>query len=326
MHPYKSVLISAFAVASLFAPLAASAAGPICSVPSVDHPTIQSAVDDVTCTTINVAAGTYAEHVAIGRALILNGANVGIAGNDIRGAESVITGDATGALQITASDVTVDGFEVMSASNALGSGIHMASTQSGALIKNNLITGNQMGIYANSAGASTISYNLFDGNNESGSSGGTAIYSEYTDNLTVDHNEFKNHSVNNPVLLAMTAAGVHKDITISNNDFHDNDLTNIYALGIDGGSIAGNTIVPHAESTGISFGGANTDVAVTKNSITGGERGVRVQDEGYALGDNSAITINRNNLATNSDYGAGNPSGYTGDVDATCNWWHLHHQ
>ena len=34
-----------------------------CHVPSSVYPTIQAAVNDVTCATINVAAGTYTENV-----------------------------------------------------------------------------------------------------------------------------------------------------------------------------------------------------------------------------------------------------------------------
>ena len=45
-----------------------------CSVPSLSHPTIQSAVNDPGCNPINVAAGLYPEQVTISRTLTLNGA------------------------------------------------------------------------------------------------------------------------------------------------------------------------------------------------------------------------------------------------------------
>jgi hypothetical protein len=48
-----------------------------CFVPTVSYPTIQSAVDDLTCTTIEVAAGFYMEDVVIARPLTLNGPNAG---------------------------------------------------------------------------------------------------------------------------------------------------------------------------------------------------------------------------------------------------------
>jgi pectin methylesterase-like acyl-CoA thioesterase len=52
-------------------------AGSTCNVPSggmYNYPTIQAAVDDAGCATINVAAGTYRENVQIKRAVTINGA------------------------------------------------------------------------------------------------------------------------------------------------------------------------------------------------------------------------------------------------------------
>src|SRR5712692_5978081 len=46
------------------------AAGPVCTVPG-DYSTIQGAVNDPSCTTINVAAGTYNEQVTISSPLPL---------------------------------------------------------------------------------------------------------------------------------------------------------------------------------------------------------------------------------------------------------------
>src|SRR3989442_1751580 len=44
-----------------------------CDVPSSAYPTIQAAVDDATCVIINVAAGTYTEHVVINRDVMIRG-------------------------------------------------------------------------------------------------------------------------------------------------------------------------------------------------------------------------------------------------------------
>ncbi|MCB0183694.1 MAG: hypothetical protein KDE31_05490, partial [Caldilineaceae bacterium] len=46
----------------------------LCTVPSVNYSTIQAAVDDINCTTIELAAGTYTEAIVIKRDLTLRGA------------------------------------------------------------------------------------------------------------------------------------------------------------------------------------------------------------------------------------------------------------
>jgi len=53
-----------------------SAAGPICTVPG-DYSTIQAAVSDPGCTTINVLAGAYTENVTISRPCLCSAARLG---------------------------------------------------------------------------------------------------------------------------------------------------------------------------------------------------------------------------------------------------------
>ncbi len=48
----------------------------LCNVPA-SYPTVQAAVDDTNCDTINVAAGTYTEYVTINRDVVIEGAGVG---------------------------------------------------------------------------------------------------------------------------------------------------------------------------------------------------------------------------------------------------------
>ena len=72
------LLVLALVLGSVaFAPVAARAAGPSCTVNGAGgatYTTIQAAVGDAGCTTITVAAGTYQEHVTIGRDVTLSGA------------------------------------------------------------------------------------------------------------------------------------------------------------------------------------------------------------------------------------------------------------
>lgn len=74
----------------------------VCTVPSAPHPTIQEAVDDVGCTEIVIAAGTYAESVEIDRSLSVSGAST--TGTTIEG-RLAITGAAIG---VSLNDLTID--------------------------------------------------------------------------------------------------------------------------------------------------------------------------------------------------------------------------
>src|SRR4051812_18309946 len=99
MNSKRIAVLSALALALaagaiMFRGVPAKAAGPTCAVPG-DYATIQAAVNDVGCTTINVAAGAYAESLSIGRAVTLKGAQAGtpFAGRLFGGAvESTVTG------------------------------------------------------------------------------------------------------------------------------------------------------------------------------------------------------------------------------------------
>ncbi len=69
--------VGAFCISwELHHPAGARAAGPVCTVGAsgADYTTIQAAVNDGGCATINVAAGTYVENVLVNRAVTINGA------------------------------------------------------------------------------------------------------------------------------------------------------------------------------------------------------------------------------------------------------------
>jgi hypothetical protein len=63
----------------LAAPASQAPAGPVCTVDDdgpADYATIQDAVDDTSCNTINVAEGTYVESVVVSRSVNIRGAGV----------------------------------------------------------------------------------------------------------------------------------------------------------------------------------------------------------------------------------------------------------
>ncbi len=295
----------------------------------LDQPTIQAAVNAASTSspdTINVSPGVYPEHVVIDRPVIIHGANAGVNGNGTRGAESIVDGTDTDApFAIRSDGVTIDGLEIMNGSNgAYFSGIWTETNHQNVNIINNIITHNGFGIWAECGGTCLIEHNLFDGNNETNSPGTASISADATTGLTINANEFKNDTAGNPILLQATAPDAHNNITISNNSFHNNSgATVMYVLGVTGGTFTGNNILPAPDVTGISFSGADKNITVTNNTISGSARGIRIEDAGYygGAGGNSNISITNNSLFGNTEYAVGNISGYATTTDATHNWW-----
>ena len=91
-----------FGVLAVFGTTAGARAVP-CPVPSGSHPTIQSAVDDVGCSEIELGSQVYTENVEIGRTLSVSG--VSAVATTIVG-RVLITG-ATSVVSLA--DLTVDG-------------------------------------------------------------------------------------------------------------------------------------------------------------------------------------------------------------------------
>src|SRR5436189_736922 len=135
--------------AAITAISAAAVQAAICTVPTGAYPTIQSAVNDVTCATINVMPGTYNENVVVPRTCEINGAKAGNHDFTTRSAnpagESIVNGaNPVGAFpvfSISAAGVTIDGF----------------------MIKNSVTTGAAIGIAVRAGGDDAgITNNIFD--------------------------------------------------------------------------------------------------------------------------------------------------------------------
>ncbi len=93
------------------------------------HYTIQSAVDAGTTVNghvVTVDAGTYAENVTINKGLDIRGANYGVAGNGLRGAESIVVPGVSAAggeiFMVHTSNVSINGFTFDGDNTALTSG------------------------------------------------------------------------------------------------------------------------------------------------------------------------------------------------------------
>jgi hypothetical protein len=145
----KTAKLKCLLLATTLLIMAATAGAATCSVPSVGYPTIQSAVDDSVCATINVAPGVYNENLSIQRPLTLNGAQAGqlVAGRIPGGiTESTLRGaNPTGSIPvitINATNVTVDGFTIRDSVTANAAiGVNIKGISNDALIRYNIFDG-----------------------------------------------------------------------------------------------------------------------------------------------------------------------------------------
>lgn len=243
--------------------------------------------------TIQVAQGVYNESVTVNKQLVIRGIQYG--DNPLNGwlpenVESVVDPVAGPGFNITASNVTIDGFRITGATD----GIVTSAAGSGYKIINNKINGNVRGINLNSNGVvqTRVQYNLFQGN------GGDAIRSlAGLNNALVDHNNFSNHTNS---AMTLDAGATHNNVTFTyNNSLNDATGANWYR--------ATNSTIHHNTFTGftatdygaISLGGGNSNVSVHHNTISGrNSSGIVVVD--YIGSKNSNLTIDHNNSSNNA--------------------------
>jgi hypothetical protein len=303
-----------------------------CSVPSATYPTIQAAVDDANCDTINVAPGLYAENISIGRTLSLLGAQTGqpVASRISGGpAESTIQGaNPTGSIPvilINATHVTVDGFTIknsVTANAAIGIQLKPISTYNN--ITNNIIDGiNSLGVSpAGSATAIFIESNAFTAfilqnliENISGTQSAHGIVlgdgtGAFLDAMDVEHNTF--------TAITSTSGGAYGILVVNpvifgglffaNNDFSNLEgSTLVHGLSFDAamgvtGAVSNNftnLIGPPEDNKAIWFSSNAPDVYRTD-----------------ASGNNFNLTIASYAIAIDPSVNVGGNF-----VNAGCCWW-----
>lgn len=323
-------IVAAFATMMLGG-LTAQAA--TCTVP-IPYATIQAAVNDPTCSIINVAPGPYLENVTIARNLTLNGAQ---AGNSVAGRVSggplestvngVILSGNTAVITINASSVAIDGFTLRNAVTAGAAiGIDVKTVVNGALIANNFID--------------TITTPDTGGNGTA-----QAIYLEAgPDNIQILGNDLRNvHS--NRSAKGVTIGDSNSTSPSVNVLIEGNSITNIisdtrgaYGVSINNGNgstMNSGLVIRNNAISSLTGGGwvhaigleANTPgVLVQGNSInplvSSSSDAVAVWFESNPS--YSTAKVNQNNFdVTIAAYGiAVNPAIIgTGSADGTCNWW-----
>lgn len=224
-----------------------------------------------------VDVGTYTENIVVDKELIFQGAG---ATNTILVAGSGI------AIEVTADNVTVDGFAIShtSVTDLLDMGIRLNQSDF-TTIQNNLFTMNSLGIMLLDAGDNTIYQNEFaynaigiylegttdgEGNFDVGSNG--PFYS-----LSLNNN-IELNNIHHSVLIGEEGGqGIYVDAACESNDFLTNTVINNDAIGYYAWKASNNTL------TGNTFSNNGS--------------------EGIQLMGSSGNTITDNTIANNTNYG-----------------------
>jgi hypothetical protein len=271
--------------------------------PDATYTTIQAAVDAASSgDTIKVCPGTYPESVSVNKTLTLEGAQAGVDARTGRSdplAEAIVDPPDSGftpGFNVTASDVTIDGFTVQGADN--DAGILLSSTSSGYQILNNIIQNNTIGLYPGSSGTTEtlIQHNLFKSNNVPGAAGGSGIYVDTgSRNMSVDENKFTGNETAS--INFAGAAGTQSDLSITNNEA-DNSIVLFNSESV---NITGNTVNLNQpfSGSGVFVGGGNDGVFIADNTIING-LGSAVSVSDLFPGPNSNIEVIENVLENNA--------------------------
>lgn len=305
-----------------------------CSVPSLAYPTIQSAVDDSTCTTINVAPGVYTENVSISRSLTLNGAQAGQpAAARISGgpAESTLQGaNPTGSMPvilINAPNVTVDGFTIRNSVTAnVATGIDIKAISNDALIQYNIFdgittleagpTGTAQAIFLESGPLRTkIGQNRIQ--NVTGSQAARAILIADGDAINPTDNIFIHDNIITGITSTLGGAyGLLITTTMGTSAIHisANDVSNLEGATL----VHGVSLESDIDGLLVQFNNFTNLIGPATDNVA-----VWFANNQSSFGVSQTVTNNNFNLTVMS-YGIGLEPGVTpvaGPFTAVCNWW-----
>ena len=268
-----------------------------CNAGVATFSTIQAAVNAASAgATIKVCPGVYGPAV-VNKPLTIQGAQVGV---DARtravplSSESVVTAAApdVAAFILAADNVTIDGFSLL---NSNGPGVTMNNDHSGYKVQYNIMSGNSMGVYANSNGASqsTLWENfIHDNNNSAGcpapgcGAAGNGVYEDQgTRNLLIQNNRIDNEQ-NTGVLLFIVPGAPPKlgayGVTISSNSMQ-NDTTFIAVWDATNTTISSNSlsngVANPALNSGIFIGAPSANTQLLNNILTNANfNGIAIRD------------------------------------------------
>ncbi len=292
----------------------------ILDVPS-GYATIQAAVSAASPgDTVRVAAGTFGENVVVNLPLVLLGANAGLDGRGIRGAETVVDAAGSGTpLRITAAGVSVDGLRLQGGQGGLsGAGIELGGSAGSVLVLNCVLADNSTGALAEGAGSATFRRNLFDANNRPGPHGGTGVSSTHSISVTVDDNELRAHSLA-ALDFEFSGPSCHSNLSLTGNSIHNN-ANGAILLGASGCGFARNDVTVCSQNAVVLGGGCN-HLQFLNNRVFLNTAGLLVEDYGMGAGNNSDVIVSNNSFTGNSLYAMELQGAYDGTLYARDNWW-----
>jgi uncharacterized delta-60 repeat protein len=274
--------------------------------------------------TVNVEAGTYSQDVNVKKSVTLAGAQAGVAAPGRSGAESIISSpDGTTELQVSVSDVTIDGFTIEGNTSPFvsGAGVYLIPGVSGTHVLNNIIQNNIIGLDLANASATDqaqIEGNLFQNNTEPGASSGTDIYADQftagsvLQNVLIENNTFTNSSpVEDSWGVAISNTGTNQ---FSSLDVEDNTVTNsgrgFYFFNSTNVSVVANTVTGATHYAVGLFGDdsspgeqGNSSISIRQNTLDNNAVGIEVEDGGDLTSPaftSGTLTIANNFLDGNS--------------------------
>jgi parallel beta-helix repeat protein len=276
--------------------------------------TIQHAISQaVDGDTIIVAAGTYLQSsdIVINKGLTLQGANVGIPGTGVRGAETVIDFANSRELLLVASNVTIDGFKFID-----GDEEAIDIDQDGVsniIIRNNIFDNfDYEAVYYNQSTAISqvsIINNLIT---DVGQDDFCAIAMGDIENAVISGNY-----IDTTADCGIDISG-GSNVTIVENIIRNVPESGIAIYNSEDVLVARNTIVDGVEGAAVLLEDVGDGIEV-RNNFLAPDNHEDVVIDGYSPG--VTIVITENAFGT-SGTGLSIASG-TGllSVDATCNWW-----
>jgi len=280
-----------------------------------------------------VDAGTYAEHVAVNKAVSLVGA-----------AGATIDGGGTGTVvTLSASGATVEGFTIRHSGATAGDAGVLVTSVSGCTVKSNTVTNNANGIAlvmasGNFVTSNAVSANAFYGIALAGALNNTidlnAVIGNGLDAIALDNasavgGDTTTGSTGNLIkgnTISSSRDGIFLGENCDNNQVTGgNALTNIASIGVnawrsDGHTITGNAI--HGAATGVRLLGSSNNT-ITGNALTVNDMGIKV-DASWQVGvwyQSLNNTISGNDLSGNTTYGVETGTEQTAVVVAENNWW-----